>query len=531
MRFEKITHALSIYGVLSLATGVSSCGVGNTPAVDTTNYASSLCGLDVSGTYLFFSSIAPTCPGKPPVVDAATEVQWSPFQPAWIFAAGTYNPATKTLNNRHHHALVYAKKNGSFYKVSAQTSNPAPASTQLSNITSAEKICTTSSGAIDIVGVIDFANPDNSQIVYGTPGANAICNDSDDTYKMVRLNMGAADTPVNAKRPIGFALHDWATGAISGWLVNDANELKRCDANFENCTASLKHIDSYAAQLLIAGSNRWLLEIDHDVYVYDDTTREAPKKIFIIIDKNNNVASHVIGGVNDSSSFYFVTNEEPNMIYKAPVDGSISASPFVADTIKPVLGLTLSANSLLYWTANGITRVNKSDGAAAAIVTGEFAGVTGDFAAITAVNGNQIYYAYSANTIPTAGIIDDDGTNKIETPAANWLGTAYDTAWNLSDGYAAVPQTLIRAEGYNAQGGFANATLHSITAATRTDTGSLGTLPTGFSSINCSSIGPNALCLGTSSTNQLDVFYLNTTVTNSLTRITTTPTQSEAVLY
>ncbi|MBI3776655.1 MAG: hypothetical protein HY273_14130, partial [Gammaproteobacteria bacterium] len=440
----------------------------------------------------------------------------------------TYDSATKTVNELHRHALVYAKKNGSFYKVSALTSNAIPTSTQLSSITSAEIICSTS------VGAIDFADPDNSQIVYRTPGANALCNDSDDRYKMVRLNMGAADAPVSAKQPIGTAFHNWATtavagvdpGAISGWLVNDAGTLQRCDPNFANCGANLMTNIKSASLLIIAGSNRWLLEIDHAVYVYDDASSVAPKKIFTILDKKNLATGRVTGTVNDGSNFYFVTSEEPTVVHKAPVDGSLGATSFGVASSKPILGFTLSANTLLYWTENGITRVDKNSGGASTIVTG-------NFAAVAAVNSNHIYYSYNSNNaIPIAGMIDDDNVNnKTETIGANWLGIVYDTSWNLTDGFAGLPQTLIRAEGYSVGNGFAGATLHSITALNRTDAGILGTLPAGFSSIYCSSLGPDALCTGTSSTNQIDLFYLNATSPDSLLRITNTPAQSEAVVY
>jgi len=521
MLLEKVAKRFLLLGVLSLSAGLCGCGVGNKGNTDTTSNSTTItCGVSNSGiAYLFFSTADSTCPDKPRTVDAGTEVKSTIFNPAWVFPAGTYDSATKTVNAIHNYAMVYANTNGNLYKVSALKGSSSPVPTQLSSASSAETICSVTARAIDL------ANPDNSQIVYRTPGANATCNNNDDTYKMVRLSMGASDAPITAKQPIGTAMHNWSTGAITYWLVNDAGALKRCDANFANCSGNLLAVSSYASQWAIAGPNRWLLEIDHVVYVYDGDTNTLSAARHSIGGTNQ----FVTGSITDGSNFYFVTSNEPRVIYKASVavDGSVMAAAFVTDSANPIGGFTLSTNTLLYWTSTGITRVVKSNGSATALATGTAAGVF-------AVNGNHVYYNYTLGSgTPTAGSIDDDGNNKTETASASWSGVAYGTSWNLTDGFAAIyqAQTIIRADGYSAGTGFAGAKLNSYNAASKALVAALGTVPTDITSISCSSFGPNMLCNGFNATPQSDIFLLNAETVDSLVRVTNTPTKNEYPIY
>ena len=512
-------------GVLSLTAGLVGCdaGIKKDPDDVTAIGTSTACGVsssDVSLSYLFFSTLDSTCPGKPTTVDAATDVQLNIFNPPWIFLAGTYDSATQSVNSVHHHALVYAKPDGKLYKASALKSNGTPTSTPLSSAGAADKICSA------FVGAIDFEDADHSQIVYRAAGSNASCSENDVTYKMVRLSMGSADAPIAAKHPLGTALYDWATGAISGWLVNDAGVLKRCDANFQNCIGS-KSITRAASQLLNAGSNRWLLEIDSVVYVYDGNPADVvPKAIHPIGGTNQVVTLYVT----DGSDFYFVTGNAPKQIYKAPVDGSTEAVPLVTESAY-IIDLALTANKLLYRTATptAIYSVAKAGGSASVLIGG-------DTSTVVAINGNHVYYNLNPiNAAPTAGSIDDDGSNNTPTANASWRGFARGTTWDLTDGFASAYQTktIIRAEGYNAQGtgkGFAGGTLRSFATATNTGVATVGTLPTDITNISCSSLGANALCTG-SNASQVDIFFINAETTDSMLRITTTPTTNETPIY
>ena len=528
MRVANVAKTFIALGLLSLAADLSGCsrGISGSTNQPTANTSPTNCGVVNPGVaYLFFSTSDATCPGKLLVVDAGTDVLSNIFYPATVFVAGDYNFTSLTVNNIHNHALVYPKTTGNFYKVSALKSSGTPTPTQLSSESSAGKICS----AFAPTEALDFANPDRSQFVYRTPGQNEICNDTDDVYKMVRLDMGPADAPVTAKEPIGTALHNWTTGAISGWLVNDAGTLKRCDADFANCQASsvassLK-IKSYTSQVSIAGSNRWLVDLDHVLYVYNGDTNTLSAAVHSMVGGINQVVMAVI---NDSNKFYFSTGKAPNEIYVAPVDGTASAMPLAPAAATSINGLALSsANTLLYWTSTEINAVSKTTGIITSLIAGS------STITMAAVNNSHIYYTAGINEAhPVAGVVKDDGSPEGETLNASWQGFSLVTSWNLTDGFATISQaqTIIRAEGYNALGigkGFGGAKLRSFDAATTTEGALVGTLPTDIVSIYCSSSGANVLCNGSNASIQNDVFLLNAVTPNSLVRVTDTPTKGE----
>ncbi len=517
MGFENITKAFFL-GVACLAAGLSGCGVSGTTNLTAEITAPSNCGVanSASLTYLFFSSLDATCPGKPAVVDAGTDVQSNIFNPAWIFPTGSYNASTQTVTGIQNHVMVYAKTDGKFYKVSALKGSGLPASTAFSSVNS-DKVCAA------VLSAFDFATPDNSQIVYRSAGANNACYDSDDVYKMVRLSMAITDAPVLAKEPLLFstAFHDWATGAISGWLVNDAGALKHCDANFGNCSASLTTIKNYASVVWIAGSNRWLLDLDHVIYAYNGDTKTLSSALHTINSSSDGISHFVTYRTGDGNNFYFTTSKAPQAIYSVPIDGSAQASQInLPSDTDSIAGLTLSTNTLVYWTNTAIKTMAKSGGSATALLTRTSP-------VVVAVRDNHIYY-HTGGATPSAGVIDDDVVPNTETANAKWVGFIQGTTWNLSDGFAAIYQTqsIIRADGYTSSKGSAGASLRSVNTTTTAEL-VLGTVPADIVSLYCSSFGANALCNGLNTSTQNDIFFLNADSAGSFLRITDTPDKNE----
>ncbi len=534
MLFENVVKSFLVLGALSLSASLSGCGGsgggsgGTTPTPTPTPGPASTptptpTPITGSGSYLFYlgsnsgsstiTAVDPAAPASPITVEAGTTLSsWS----IPTFWAGSYDAATKTFNDFHNYAIAYAKTDGKIYKASALKSSGAPTPTQLSSEMAADKICSYERGSQD------FANPDNSQMIYSTPGPNATCGNSDDVYKMVRLGMGATDTPVAAKKPVS-ALLDLTTAALSGWLVNDAGALKRCDVNFANCGASLKPITSYVNEELSYG-DLILLNIDNKLFVYDGNTNTLSAAIYTL----GGINSYVNTVVKDASKFYFSTGNAPKSIYTAPADGSAAATPLITDA-DDIVNLKTSSGKLLYSTATGIKAVAKTGGAASMLVNG------GAFVFNTNVSsGNRIYYQKTVSGVPTAGVIDDDGSNKSETANAQWQGVDFGTSLNFSDVLPPIQiQTIIRAEGYDALGagkGFAGGTLRAFAAASKTEVGVLGTVPTDITDIGCGAYGANMLCDGSNST-QTDVFFMNAETPGSLVRVTNTPTQSENAYF
>lgn len=520
-------------------------------------------GAGGAGSYLFYSgslvAVDPAKPASPITVEAGSDIATGLFGTSPVittFQFGTYNNAAQTVTGIHPHALIYAKTDGKFYKVSALKSGSlTPA--QLSSENAADQLCI--NAMYGTANFTDYANVDNSQYVYALPGVDGICETGDDMWRMVWLGMSATDAPVAAKPPV-MVLGDITTGAISGWLVHDGGALKKCDANFAACGAAgatMKLVTSKVNVILGLGFNLHLLNIDDQLFVYDGNSNVLSASIFTIP-----ATTSVSASAADDNHLYFA--HEKN-IYKAPVDGSASATVLAMESDDIGFQMGVTANKVVYATraqlssgalikAAQLKVADKASGASTQLATASTADEAFFF-----INGNNIYYSLtdymaSATGLLTiapivAGVIDEAGGGKSETVNATWSGGAlFPTSIDLSKSpsLAYQPEKMIRIEGYDALGsgkGFAGGTLKTFDAATRATGVTLGMLPTtgDFASITCIGSGDNALCQALINLSpppalpalpvQSDVFFINAATANSLTRVTDTADKNEMPVF
>jgi len=455
---------------------------------------------------------------------------------------GTYNSTTRILTNLHTHAVIYAHTDGNIYKVSALKSDSLTP-LRVSSESMANQLCPDGPVHGNITRG-DLSNVDNSQFFYVLPGIDGLCDTNDDVWKMVRLGMSATDTPVIAK-PTIMELTSLTTGVISGWLVHDpvAGELQRCDASFASCStiATVTSSVDWHTQ----ADNYILLEIDNQLFVYTIDADTLSLALFTIP-----AGTYLNDVANDDNTTYFVYG---SLIYQIPVNGSAMATVLTMES-GDIQNLQLNNNNLVYQlgsSAQGteIKSVSKAGGTPLSLVTA----TDTDYLRILIAKNNRVYYnvrnttgtgATLANVPVAAGVIDDDGMNQMETMAAAWTGVIFSTTWNLNNplNFGTLVDKVILAEGYDiigAGGGYAGATITSVDAATSADIATLGTLPTTdyLRNVFCFGLGDNRLCSVSAdltprstppaSPFQSDVFYLNASTDNSLTRVTNTASESE----
>ncbi len=458
-----------------------------------------------------------------------------------IIRSGNYNGATQTLTDSHSHALIYAKSDGRFYRISALKSGSLTP-VQVSSESKANQLCTNAGGRILLDGetvISDLANPDNSQYVYSLPGMDNNCGTGDDEWKMIRLGMGVGDAPVSAKLPLQ-ALADHATGAISGWIVNDAGGLKHCDANFSNCGVSVTSIVSDANVLLeidILGQ-RYLMEIDDQLFVYDANAKTLSAPVLSI-----SSGASVGSPVTDGTMVYFGYE---NSIYQIPVDGSSMAIEFVAEAER-IAVMELTASKVIYQVGAEIKSVDKTGGSANSLVS-----AVSDNNVYFFITGSRIYYSVfnnkssvipMENDIIKAGIVDENGDNRSEFLDAGWVGTMFSASIDLNDPINRFddPVGLILAEGDGT--GFSGARLKLFDAASGMEGVTLGILPTSddLPAFFCGGYEGNVLCSALVNITpapalpalpfQSDVFFINSATAGSLARVTNTRDKNEAPLF
>jgi len=411
-------------------------------------------------SYLFYSGLLGTGSSLPGILYAVDTSD--PSTPIAIEAdsaaimgsirtilSATYDATTQIVTDFHPYALIYAKTDGYFYQVNAHK-NASLTPTQLSNESAANLLCLTADGQILLDGdtvVSDLANAENSQYVYSLPGIDNNCGTSDDQWKMIRLGMSASDEPIPAKPPLQ-VLTDFTTGAISGWLVNDLGTLKQCDANFSSCVSSSVSVASNVGVLMELDiiNERYLLEIDDQLVVYDVETATASPPLFTVS------ASTSLGATaTDGTTVYFV-NE--NNIYQMPADGSAMAVVLLAES-ENIFRLDLTTNKVIYQTAQAIKQVDKAGG-----MSIELAAATDDDNIPFFVSGDFIYYSINniaplvagaaiSSSIIKAGIITENGSIQSEFMDANWVGLASPATFNLNNPISLFddPAVLILVEG------------------------------------------------------------------------------------
>ena len=538
---------------------VSGCGGSLTGNTYTTGAITADCvvnanfsmGGGTGSAYLFYSgllnlassdpgilnAVDPANPTSPIVVEAGADAIMGSIR---TFRSGAYNGAMRTLTDLHPHALIYAKTDGRFYRVSALKSGSL-APVQVSSENAADQVCiTNANGGILLDGstvITDFANPENSRYAYSLPGIDSVCGTGDDEWKMVRLGMSASDAPVTAKPPIT-ALTDAGTGAVSGWVVNDAGALKNCDANFNNCSAPVVSIANSAdLRLNIDVMNkRYLMEIDDQLFVYNAATTTLSPPLFTI-PGGTSIGSRTA----NESTFYFVYD---TWIYHAPLGGSAAATVLVTEA-DPITTIDLSTNKVIYQVGSYIKAVDNTGGMASTLTSA----ANGENVYFS-VAGDYIYYSISSGLpIPNsviAGMVNENGGNRAEFANAAWVGSGFSSSVDLSQAISLFdePKIVILAE--TSGNGFSGATLKSFDAATGVEGVTLGTLPASddISTVGCFGTGSgddNVLCSATVNITpapplpalpfQGDLFFLNVAAPNSLVRVTDTENENEGPVY
>lgn len=502
-------------------------------------------------SYLFFThglhALDPSAPTSPILLeeteDLVTDTLFGitlPSQRESIIRTADYNQVTKELSNVHNFAVIYPKTDGNLYRVSALKSGSLTP-VQISNESSAQLMCNASSERAKL----DFSNVENSQYVYSLPGNDNTCETADDVWKMVTISMDATQAPIVAKTPV-IDIIDSTTGAIAGWLVNDDSTLKRCDANFSNCTFLASIINSVNYKLKMA-DNFYLLDIDEQLFSYNIVNNTLSSSIFTPTNGTN-----ITVAASDGITTYFGYEKS---LYQFPVDGSSVATILTTDT-KEIQIVTPGVDSIVYQVGtNGLGQTIQSIPKTGGVATNLAIAPTNDDLVLMGVDNNFVYYNIRKTTNSQgqltiepvlAGIIDETGNNKKETVSAAWVGGAWrnDFDLNTNNSYGNT-KTAFLVEGFNINntgGGYAGATLTAVDARTGASEVVLGQFETTeeIQYIYCLGFEPDVLCSVTHKLNpapaapnlpiQTDIYYLNTEAAGSLIRVTNTENEDELIM-
>ncbi len=360
----------------------------------------------VTSTYLFYrnslNAVDPANPTVPIAIEPlgtignVTAIEHATYQPGPLYF----------LYDRHYDTIVYRKSTtGTLWKVSAlKSGNLTPA--QVSNETTATvAFCAN-------LAEPDYADPLNAEFVYRLPGVDNVCGNADDVWKMVKVGMSANDTPYPAFQPIA-AMHDTATGAISGWLAINGTNLNAYGANFGNSTL-VSTFSSTPTVLAKAPDGRIVLLIDNQLRVYHP--QAMPPSLSAPLGTVTSLGT----AQRDTTHVYF---SDGSALYRLPLDGSAAASLVQTGSVPgSVYLLSLTENRLVYWDDDSVKSVPKAGGSPVIFVT------SGAAIEPLGASGTKYYfhtYRYDGS-LPgwrsTAHIIAEDGTSDAAISDAAWFG-------------------------------------------------------------------------------------------------------------
>jgi hypothetical protein len=539
--------------------GSSSRGDGENPDTDSPDSGTPTdSSSGESNHYLFYSdgliAIDPDRPETPITIEAGSDIVGksdtgnNPL--IRYFNTGRHDNTINAITDFLPHSLIYAKIDGHLYKVSArQDGSLTPR--QVSSENAAERICS-------MWNVSDFNDIEQSQLVYDFPGPDNSCLPStDNTWKMIRLGMGTSETPIEAMRPLVWLLD--SDSSISGWLVNDSGELRRCDENFSNCGESLARIITSARVIYPEtfpvyggplGLNNHMFEIDRQLFIYQGDTDELSNSIYTIPQNE-----YFIGYVTDQHYIYFAGF---STIYRTPIDGSSTAVVLAEEAqaleSTPVIwGLSATENRLVYAYSSSsqgedteIRAVDKTGGVPVTLVT-----TAGANQGSAAVRDGRIYYSLETFNRPNgvsgleripllAGIMDENGGVQFEAANAAWVGATYSTILTYERGSEpswAIDKMLL---GQSTDGEISGMSLQAFDRLSGNQQHDLGTVPDveGLVEFFCqySPTPDDILCFATIETSvqpwsaQREIFYLDVSKSSSPIKVTDTPDVSESII-
>lgn len=451
---------------------------------------------------------------------------------------GTFDPLAGTLSNMHTYAVVFVA-DGKFYKQVANTS-PAPQQiSNVSNIGSGKGDGTASATATDLCNLStmpDIASPENSVVIYQLAGTDHTCNaGGDDTYWWLRLstNTSTSATALNYQ-PIAPVFS--SAGALTSYVALDAGALVKLDANF--ATPTMIDAGPFSAAYLLGhlSTTRMILLLGGAGTV----------GAIRIVDASTNGATGVLGNITnvqlwtgtfayDADYLYFVDNDvggtASGTIQRIALNPPTNAvdyfdvSAWRGETVA-ITDLYLTPTRVIVGgTAGGgygIASITKA-GLTPVVLAGTNAG-EGMLSYGVSATG-YVYYTRGAATPDTyrAEAVSDDGAITVSYGAANgaeWNALRYPSTLNAFTSTAYLNQLVVAefAAGATYMDG---ATLSVVNAADGAKNGTVvGTVPAGIISI----YGPynnSAQTLWTASdSTDSEIFYVDTNVSGSLTRVT-----------
>lgn len=469
---------------------------------------------------------------------------------------GNYDSTTHTVDSLKPHSAVWLANapnsnnafrfDGILYKASAQRPFDGANVVSSGSFTYENPTTKRSSDFCGMKLVVDWANPENSQLFFWLAGSNLNCNsyiESDDTIQMVLLSYNETTPPINVPSSYLGPLRDSDTGAIAGWIVHQGSSYYLSNATFEfDLSSKIQGASGWNQLLASAPSGDFFIlkqtgsEITIEKYSMSSNADLGP--VFTQTrDLSNTV--YLYRWINDGTNLYFFMNDTANglTLYRLPLiaTGLNDAQIIAHEPSGNIRLFTVSDNSIFYeWedtsaspttvTLKVVAKTTTSDTPGQAIDTPD----TVTQYDKTAIPG--LFYNYiGADQTYYASVIGENGNFIARYDDAAWKGSIRHQV-NIY-GQDQSPYGIL-VSNIAQGGGFGGASVSLYDAQSLQPTVALGALGGDVSDFqNVSSFSNDVLAnvnAGTTMSNS-DLLLFNVTNAESIQRLTNTPDTNEAV--
>lgn len=381
----------AVRGVLGIAllSGLAACGGGGSggsiTSIATGSNSTLTYGyyLDSAGGISLYDPASPGTPLVPGQVAAGTVYNTQPVN------GGTYSASNRFVTNVHTRTLVYSA-GGKLWKVGIVKTGTTPVPTQVSSEAALVYSGPAANLLCDIQVYPDYANHDNSRVVYTVTAASALCGAGSDQIRSTTLGATSStgsDAYVHNGAQVVAPIYNVTTGALSGFLLRDGADVVKVAPDFSVPVTVDTAAASVGATATMLKTGKMFLVEDggsNRIYKLYDPVANTVSTALLTISSANTVYT-----VSAADSSLYVADATAGVIYRLPTDGSAAVTMASGEPAGAIKSLRLTMNRVVYtWNDGGTyTEIRAVDKTAAGVTPFTLFSV-----ANLDITGNGVYF-------------------------------------------------------------------------------------------------------------------------------------------
>jgi hypothetical protein len=472
---------------------------------------------------------AATAPSSASTVEAAGQATRL-FGP--IVAGNAMGGQVTGLHTRY--ALYF--KGNRLYQIDHEPAMGAPQGMLLSTLMPSDVCASGSEPQVSDQSASDLVDASRSWVFLAAPVSGA-CATSSDSYRAVRMSMTGSDSALTIGEPVA-AIRD-GNGAITGYVVRNGADFQRVDANLANpntlFTMQPSAFKSYGVSFGTAAPGLWLFLNGGQLYAYDLMMSMGMPTVVATLQAGEQIGSILSDGASAYVSITTTGFMTPAFRIVRVTDMLSATTIYSASVLLTQFALTpsrlilVTASSSMPTQSSTVTSVLR-DGSGAVDIGGAGSGYLTAFAFTSGENVYLYELGLAGGNGVRTRILASDGSNPQTLSNTAVVGVTLPSSVSAGQGLRGGIYALLLIDGAGANGQASGGTLRSVQGDTRAPLLTYGMLPAlpdaaffpaAIDPLQYGMQGIYTLLPTASATGPSDLYFFDTGMANSLTRVTT----------